>query len=54
MDPNELLRRMREYARQAEQGDSVRYNERAIRWCFQELDEWLSKGGFLPKDWERK
>jgi hypothetical protein len=28
------------------------YNE--ISELFQALDEWISKGGFLPKDWKER
>lgn len=45
MDPEVALAALREWARtQAEEGDS------AVE-AFTALDEWLSRGGFLPADW---
>jgi hypothetical protein len=54
MDPNELLRQMRDASANAATGVDVRANERALRWMFEQLDEWLMRGGFLPKDWRPK
>jgi hypothetical protein len=58
MDPNKTLASLRaalEDARAAAEGDS---NDAEIE-AWQEvgeyveaLDEWLTKGGFLPDDWE--
>ena len=56
MDPNEALRYIRKLTENikntiaegiAPDPDSV--NELADTWTG--LDEWMSKGGFLPKDW---
>lgn len=58
MDPNVTLRELRQSQRWAtniELPDSMRrshYND--VIDLFNILDEWLSKGGFLPTDWERK
>jgi hypothetical protein len=53
MDPNELLRRLRELA-----GDVDGYAvgdldgvAREMADLFQDLDAWILRGGFLPKDW---
>lgn len=47
MDPNETLRRLRQL---------IGGTENVVPWAeavdlFTDLDEWLSKGGFLPQDW---
>jgi len=63
MDPNEALRELRMLSKyvamSAEQlARGVRThmpyqetNELAEK--FQELDEWMSRGGFLPDEWKR-
>lgn len=53
MDPTETLRQIREHAQAAREGTDVRGHERHIRWLVEDLDEWLSRGGFLPAPWER-
>jgi hypothetical protein len=47
MDPNETLRQLREKM----QGNFI---ESETRELFEALDEWLAKGGFLPKEWNRE
>src|ERR1700751_2999954 len=47
MDPNETLKALRYLM----QGNFV---ESQTRELFEALDEWLSKGGFLPSDWVSK
>lgn len=50
MDPNETLRRLRELAERelnAPDPDNADWAE----W-FQALDEWISRGGFLPDAWK--
>jgi hypothetical protein len=49
MDPNEALENLRSWS--AEDGDGQVWLERGPE-QFQALDEWLVKGGFLPKGWE--
>jgi len=52
MDPNVALANLRE-ALNPEQGDSPGFEDaldNAIE-AFAALDEWLSKGGFLPGAW---
>jgi len=51
MDPETALKEIRECVRLAAEGIDVRHNERNLRWKFQELDAWLSNGGFLPTAW---
>lgn len=46
MDPDATLARIREAI---EQGDG-----RLLVELIFVLDEWLSSGGFLPKDWDRE
>lgn len=63
MDPNETLRMCRRLARHLiEQADAGRQHHETttsdtageeLAECFTNLDEWLSKGGFLPRDWSR-
>ena len=47
MDPNVTLFLLRE-----KMGGN--FIESETRELFEALDGWLSKGGFLPRDWERK
>lgn len=55
MDPEELLAELRQMAADADEYGGIH----AQTWVedgpgkFAALDEWLSKGGFLPKDWSR-
>lgn len=44
MDPNVTLNRLRELA-----------DDNDVEWAnlFESLDDWLSKGGFLPSEWIR-
>lgn len=55
MDPQELLNQMRQnikLAREARtEGEKVVYMTYAIH-KMEELDKWLSNGGFLPKPWQ--
>lgn len=49
MDPNETLRMLRE--RVADALNDRDYSPIRVAILFEALDEWLSKGGFLPDDW---
>lgn len=61
MDPDEALRLLREYASEVTNArdDDLREdpdgecwsNELHLAMAFFDLDEWLSKGGFLPDAW---
>jgi hypothetical protein len=56
MDPNTVLdslRTLAEYLRDEDAGVVLDYAEETAD-AFQALDSWLSNGGFLPHDWERK
>ena len=47
MDPDEALRKIRELINDGDSADIELVH------LFDGLDQWLSKGGFLPKDWSR-
>lgn len=52
MDPNICLRKLRMLSKEAE--DSETGEEGAeLAQCFNDLDGWLSKQGFLPDAWEQ-
>lgn len=48
MDPNETLAEMRRLAASADPDDMDRLSQ-----LVEALDDWLRKGGFLPRAWER-
>ena len=56
MDPNEALKNARALAaailKDGETWDSATRAEELAN-AFEALDEWLSKGGFLPEAWKR-
>ncbi len=49
MDPNTTLARLRELAAAADDVEEAA----ELAEAFHALDEWLSRGGFLPADWAR-
>ena len=53
MDPNECLKRLREAAAKIiDAGGFVDGEETEdFATCFEALDGWLTKGGFLPSAW---
>lgn len=56
MDPNETLRQLRDvlgFGAHVINFDEAKRVIDAVSENFEALDEWLSKGGFLPTDWER-
>ncbi len=63
MDPNEALRLLREFSRLVtaaidtqtnfDYSEVFALNVNALADAARNLDEWLSKGGALPKDWEK-
>jgi hypothetical protein len=61
MDPNKTLEELRmmlkDYLEASDKSDDgVDLNEEAARRVvesFEDLDDWLRKGGFLPEDWAR-
>jgi len=59
MDPNANLKEIRSLAKsvyaQWEAGlDINQGNAAELVSLVQDLDEWITRGGFLPQDWERK
>ena len=52
MDPNETLRLMRERIEEWNNGE-VDHMDEVGEW-FEQLDDWISNGGFLPSDWQPK
>ena len=53
MDPNETLRRLRELSATPINNNMKEFGELIdnLVFNFEALDEWLSKGGFLPNEW---
>jgi hypothetical protein len=51
MDPDKALQTLRAYVAGVSEGDQPEHLEMCEQ--FQALDEWLSKGGFLPGPWQR-
>lgn len=55
MDPNVTLRELRESANDIlDHGEIDEALAFAFALKFQALDDWLRKGGFLPKDWDNR
>lgn len=57
MDPNETLRRMRVLASDLDDNptlDTVESVAYGLAECVTALDDWLSRGGFLPEAWESR
>ena len=53
MDPDKLLKDMREIANDIDTGDGHPYDRDRLAELVLSLDEWLTKGGFLPKRWAK-
>lgn len=56
MDPEQALANAREAVKDLDNATSISQESDAaerLATAFRALDEWLSKGGFLPSDWER-
>lgn len=58
MDPNEALQKARiavaQWRRSNFNSKEVLYSAMELADAFEALDGWLSKGGFQPKDWNKK
>jgi hypothetical protein len=53
MDPDETLRRMRELSQILLSGDMSMWACIELAVKAEALDEWLSRGGNLPADWNK-
>lgn len=54
MDPNETLKMAREYARKADTSATHENQTENANWsldAYRALDEWITRGGFLPVAW---
>ena len=51
MDPNETLKKIRELIPQVRSSESTAPGDDLAE-AVEALDDWLSHGGFLPKDWD--
>lgn len=53
MDPNETLRQLRALVAQVHGDEEGDINDQLEDFAgyFEALDEWITKGGFLPRDW---
>lgn len=55
MDPNRTLRDLLDWAHSWADHPSDHPEEQALGWIAQsllDLDQWLSRGGFLPRRWD--
>ena len=58
MDPTETLRRLRELVTSVsveaiEDVTALESDALELAECFEALDTWITKGGFLPNAWKR-
>ncbi len=53
MDPNATLDRLRELVMEYRDHGAIETAEELAD-DFDSLDQWLSRGGFLPRDWEER
>jgi hypothetical protein len=53
MDPNANLKEQREIAKRilSDDGEDTGYDAVRLAELVEALDEWIMKGGFLPKEW---
>lgn len=58
MDPDEALKKVREalvlYSRRYKDKGTGLSEADDLADAFESLDDWVSRGGFLPKDWQPK
>lgn len=52
MDPEEALRLCRESAQRILDGEEKSFDPAMLAESFTALDEWISRGGFLPEAWQ--
>lgn len=53
LDPDQTLEELRRLSLEAKLGHNTHYNERNLRWLFDDLDAHLSVGNELPHAWRR-
>jgi hypothetical protein len=53
MDPNETLDRLRELTDFGDTHEDVERTLDEVSDLFTAMDDWLSRGGFLPDDWRK-
>lgn len=54
MDPNETLKKIRNLCEKVKgRPKNIDVISDEFVEAFQDLDEWIKKGGFLPEDWQR-
>lgn len=53
MDPNAALAEIRKLTRDVLKGRADEEDIERLAELIEGLDNWLSKGGFLPKNWDR-
>lgn len=51
MDPNEVLRQLRELVKDCEKDECCTDREAELCGLLDSLDQWLSSAGFMPDDW---
>jgi hypothetical protein len=51
MDPNAALKELRQLAGRFEKGEDEPGDGARMGELFDALDDWLSRGGFLPQGW---
>lgn len=55
LNSDQILARMRSYARDAREGVNVRHSERHLRWLFEAFDRRISDGmDTIPEAWDRR
>ena len=54
MDPNETLRKIRELCKKILEQEHTFQDVWDLAEHTEAMDSWISKGGFLPKEWSAK
>jgi hypothetical protein len=52
MDPNATLRQLRELVKEFNKQHDFEHPQRELVDTIVDLDEWLTRGGFLPDSWK--
>jgi len=52
MDPNETLKVLREMVARVFADDNADDNATELAETFDNLDNWITRGGFLPEGWQ--